>query len=171
MEEEATPLPTWKNRETGENIMPIQLGSPIKKEFHLDKSDAELSIKDGASMVTVCQATQGGHELRNDLFSEFKREYDGATIRVVQRISFDDIRRREVFLTLCACNIMDESGKKPLFTFLNGHLSDEVVFRSAWNKLPPIIANEIHEKVLEMNPLWNENAVPAVEGESAKTGE
>ena len=139
--------------------MPIQLKSPLKKEFHLEKSDKELETDDGATMIAVRQATQGGHELRNELFSEFKREYDGAKISVVQRISFDDIRRREVFLTLCACNIMDESGKKPLFKFDNGNPTNEADFNKAWGKLQPVIANEIHEKVLEMNPLWNEGTV------------
>ena len=139
--------------------MPIKLASPLKKEFHLEKSDAELQTEDGATMVTIRQATQGGHELRNDLFAEFKREYGEGIIKVVQRISFDDIRRREVFLTLCACNIMDETGKKSLFIFENGGLPSETIFQKAWGKLPPIIAKEIHEKVLEMNPLWNENGV------------
>ena len=152
--------------------MPLQMKSPLVKESHLEKSDAELGVTDGATMVTIRQATQGGHELRNDLFAEFKREYDGNSIRVVQRISFDDIRRREVFLTLSACNIMDENGKNPLFTFENGLLKNEAVFSKAWGKLPPIVANEIHEKVLEMNPLWNEAIAPATEGqEVAKVGE
>jgi len=145
--------------------MPIKLASPIKKEFHLSKSDKELGTDDGATMVIIRQATQGGHELRNDLFSEFKREYDGATIKVVQRISFDDIRRREVFLTMCSCNVVGENGK-PLFKFVNETLTNESDFQASWSKLPPVIAQEIHEKVLEMNPLWNENGVvPEVENE------
>ena len=148
-------VPSWRK----ENTMPILLRAPIKKQFHLEKSDAELGVTDGATMVTIRQATQGDYELRNDLTSEFKREYDGVLIRVVQRISFDDIKRREVFLTLCACNIISE-GKKPLFRFDNGKLRDEVEFRDAWYKLEPIIADEIHEKVLEMNPLWNDGTLP-----------
>ena len=146
--------------------MPIKLKSPLKKEFHLTKSDGELGvdgIEGDPTLITVRQATQGDHELRNDLDSEFRREYDGRTIKVVQRISFDDLRRREVFLTLCACNILDEDGSKPLFAFENGRLNNEEVFNRSWGKLPPTVADEIHEKVMEMNPLWNASSKPVAE--------
>jgi hypothetical protein len=145
--------------------MPIRLSTPLRREFHLVKSDKTLDVQDGATMITVRQATQGAHELRNDLWSEFKREYDGQTIKVVQRISFDDIRRREVFLTLAGSNILDENGKDPLFTFTNGQLTDERLFNAAWGKLPPVIAEEIHEYVLEMNPLWSETKTPKKESD------
>jgi hypothetical protein len=151
--------------------MPIKLKSPLKKEFHLIKSDAELGVDETGdpTLITVRQATQGDHELRNDLDSEFRREYDGRTIKVVQRISFDDLRRREVFLTLCACNILDEDGKRLLFEFENGRLIDEGKFNTAWGKLPPTVADEMHEKVMEMNPLWNGSAKPpaATSGEAS----
>lgn len=155
--------------------MPLTVSKPVKKEFHLAKTDERFGITDGATMITVRQAAQGDHELRNDLTAEFKREYDGTTIRVVQRISFDDIRRREVFLTLCACNIMAPGGKKPLFHFENGRLQDEVAFRSAWSQLDPYVADEIHEKVLEVNELWNDGTVvplkPQVDEEGEVVGE
>ena len=136
--------------------MPIKLKSPLKKEFHLEKSDKELETDDGATMVTIRQATQGGFEFRNTLMDELRREYNGTTITVVQRISFDDIRRREVFLTLCGSNILDKNGK-PLFEFVSEQLISEDKFLKAWGSLPPVIAQEIHEKVLEMNPLWDES--------------
>jgi len=139
--------------------MPIRLISPIKKEFHLEKSDKEFDTTDGSTMVTIRQATQGDFELVRDLTSELQREYSEGKIRYNQRISFDDIRRKQVFTTLCGSNITDETGKKSLFKFEDGSLKDEKLFTLAWSKLPPIVAQEIHEKVLEMNPLWNEDGI------------
>jgi hypothetical protein len=151
-EERSLPkIPTWRNR------MPLKVMSNNKKEFVLKKSDNEFSNKGEPTKVTIRQATQGDFEIRNDLFAEFKREYDGTAIRVIQRISFDDIRRKEVFLTLCECNILDDQdGDEPkeLFSFKDGRLTNEREFLSAWSKLHPSIANEIHEYVLEQNPLW-----------------
>jgi hypothetical protein len=150
--------------------MPIKLKTPITKEFHLTKSDDDLGNTDGATMITVRQATQGDFERVNDLNSEFKREYDGITIRAVQRISFDDIRRKQIYLTLGACNITDENDK-PLFEFVGGKVRDEADFKIAWYKLPPVVADEIHERVLEMNPLWDDRVprpapvVPVQSGE------
>ena len=146
--------------------MPIKILANNTKEFPLKKSDKEFKNEGDATTVTIRQATQGDFEIRNDLFAEFKREYDGSAIRVIQRISFDDIRRKEVFLTLCACNILDypevAEGEKQiaddklpsLFKFKDGRLTNERDFLVAWAKLHPTIANEIHECVLEMNPLW-----------------
>lgn len=142
--------------------MAPKLKMPLKKEFVLEKSSGELGLEEGdtPALVTIRQGRQGDTELRNDLDAEFRREYDGRTVKVIQRISFDDLRRREVFLTLCACNILDEDGKSPLFKFENGRLKDEGEFTAAWSKLPPAVANEIHEKVMVMNPDWNSSAVP-----------
>ena len=43
--------------------MPIQMKTPIKKEFHLEKSDKEFDVQDGATMITIRQATQGDFEM------------------------------------------------------------------------------------------------------------
>ena len=136
--------------------MPIQLAAPKKKEFVLEKSDEALgNTGEGRipTTITVRQAVQGDVELRNALFNDFTREFDGRVIKVSQKISFDDIRRLEIFLTLCACNITNSQGE-PLFKFVNERLTDNSVFNKAWASLDPVIAIEIGEKVLEMNPLW-----------------
>lgn len=136
--------------------MPIKLKSPLKKDFHLIKSDEAMGNTDGATMITVRQATQGDFERVDDLTSEYKREFDGKTVKAIQRISFDDIRRKQVYLTLCACNILGEDEQTPLWTFKNEKPSSEASFESGWYKLPPVVAQEIYEKVLEMNPLWDD---------------
>lgn len=136
--------------------MPIKLSAPLKKEFHLVESDKALDNTDGATMITIRQATQGDFELVNDLTSTFKREYDGEKVSAIQRISFDDIRRKQVYLTICACNLQDVDGND-LFKFNKDERpTTEEAFRRAWYKLPPVVADEIHEFVLQMNPLWDE---------------
>jgi len=136
--------------------MPITLKSPLKTEYQLIKSDEELGSGDGATTVTIRQATQGAYELVNKLTETVERQYDGATVKMLQKISFDDIHRKQIYLTLCGCNIMDETGQTPLFKFKDEGLVNENEFTKAWGKLPPVIANEILEKVWEMNPLWSE---------------
>jgi hypothetical protein len=136
--------------------MPIQLSAPKKKDFTLVESDKALENTGDAAVatvITVRQATQGDVEQRNTLFADFTREYDGRMVKVTQKISYDDIRRLEVFLTLCACNIINEKGD-PLFKFVNERLTDKNAFDRAWAALPPVVAIEIGDKVLEMNPLW-----------------
>jgi hypothetical protein len=140
--------------------MPIHLKSPLEKEFHLEKSDAELGISDGATLISIRQATEGDYILVRDLSSEYRRSYDGRTITAIQRISYDDIRKKQVYLTLSGCNILDENEKDPLFRFSNKRVSSETEFNAAWYKLPPTIADEIHAKVLDMNPLWDDRPKP-----------
>jgi hypothetical protein len=132
--------------------MPLKLSPAIKKTYRLEKSDEEFK-SETPTMIEVHIASQGQVETRNELWSEFKREYEGTKVTVSQRLSFDDVRRKEVFLTLAACNIETEDGK-PLFVFVKEHLADEAAFKKAWDQLPPSVANEIHEKVLESNVIW-----------------
>jgi hypothetical protein len=136
--------------------MPLKLIAPVKKEFVLEKTDKLYDVKGEPTKVTIRQATQGEHAARNDLFSMITRHYDGDEVSVSQRISFDDLHKREVFLTLCACNIVDEDGK-PLFTFEDDRCTSEKDFENGWYLLSPAVANEIHAKVLEVNIDWKKN--------------
>jgi len=141
--------------------MPFQLKSPLRKEFRLERSDKEFATEGDPTSVIIRQATQGDYELIRDLLNDYRREYDGQTITISQRLSPDDIRRREVYLTLSACNIMDEHGK-PLFKFEKERLKNELEFKAAWYRLPPVVAEEIHKYVLEINPLWDDGTLPPV---------
>lgn len=133
--------------------MSLKLSAPLVKEFPLTEADAAAGDSGEPTMVTIRQAENGEVEKRNELFSSFQREYVADAVRVTQDISFDAVRRKEVFLTLAACNIQNEDGKQ-LFMFKDGHLDNELVFQRAWSKLPPAYALAIHQKVLEMNPMW-----------------
>jgi hypothetical protein len=139
--------------------MALKLSMPLIKEFSLAETDqkyAELSgtvVTGEPTSIAVRQAETGENEARNALFSRFQREYTTDTVKVTQDISFDAVRRKEVFLTLAGCNITD-TGDKPVFIFKNGRLDNEEVFARAWAKLPPLYADAIHEKVLDVNIMW-----------------
>lgn len=135
--------------------MPIQLKPPIVKDFILEKSDLAFENSGSPTMITIRQATQEGQERRAELFSKIIREMSGGdgSIKLVQQFSFEELKRIEVMLTLSSCNITDENGNA-LFVFSNGFIRDEVAFRKAWGRLDPMIADEIHEKVLEVNIKW-----------------
>jgi hypothetical protein len=134
--------------------MSLKLSAPLIKEFPLAEIDEKAGVTGEPTSISVRQAENGENEERNALFSRFQREYIQDSVRVTQDISFEAVRRREVFLTLAACNVLDEAGKS-LFTFRGGHLENEATFTKAWSKLPPMYAQAIHDKVLEMNPMWN----------------
>lgn len=137
--------------------MPIRLEIPVVKEFTLDKSDAAYGITaDTPTRISIRQATQGGHEKRAALFANIVREWSNNAdgFRLVQRFSFEELKRIEVQLTLASCNIEDNDGKS-LFKFdSNGRIIDEAAFKRAWDSLPTAVAAEIHEKVLEVNVDW-----------------
>lgn len=132
--------------------MALKLTAPIEKDFILEKTDKEYDVKDDHTTVRIRQATQGQCEIRNALLSEFTRVFDGDQLTVSQHFSPEELYRREVELTMVACNIEDDSGK-PRFLFKDGKV-DPASFKRGWAALPPLVAEEIHEKVLEANPLW-----------------
>ncbi len=143
--------------------MPLKLTSPIFKTFALDKTDDKYKVEDDASTtVTIKQATQNEHERRQDLFSVLERKYKELVpdeITLVQRISFEELKRLETYLTMVECNIKGQDGKD-LFPSKKAKGKDPVLamkrgqFDEAWGALPPDVAREIHAKVLEVNLMW-----------------
>lgn len=136
--------------------MPYQYSAPLVKEFHLEKTDEKYKVEGDPTVVKIRQVKMGAKKLRDDLYAKFERRFDGNTVTVSQVVSLDDVQRKEVFLTLSACNITTPEGK-PLFTFSDERLLDEDAFIKAWSKLDSDVAEEIHDKVLEMNPMWDPN--------------
>lgn len=137
--------------------MPLKLTAPIEQDFILTRSDEALESTGDPTQISVKQAAQGEYERRQHMFSEWVNSYDPQTgqNQVVQRLNVELLKRLEVFLTLTSCNIESETGK-PLFRFKNNKVSmSELEFDKAWAKLPLVIATEIHEKVLEVNPTWD----------------
>jgi hypothetical protein len=139
--------------------MPIRLDVPLEKEYTLEKSDKVFGVAAAESTrVTIRQATQGEHERRAALFSQVIREMarDSSqedVVRLIQRFSFEELKRIEVQLTMKSCNILGADGKL-LFKFnADGRISEDK-FRDAWDVLPPSVATEIHDCVLELNVDW-----------------
>jgi hypothetical protein len=137
--------------------MPAKLKLPISQTFDLPRTDTLLgNTGDGAepTKVTVVQAGQGAHDKRMDLWAEFKRSFtDEGEVQVTQKVSPAEVRRLEVFLSMKDCNLLDTDGSQ-LFKFPLEWKS----FVDSWSKLYPVIADEIHEKVLAVNPDWNGEA-------------
>lgn len=137
--------------------MPFKLIARERQEFHLEKTD-EKYPSDSKTMVTIRQAASEEHELRGDAFSEYMREFrrDSETDRVVFHYSFRAIWKKEVWLTMVDCNIQSMNGK-PLFRSRDGSVKNAMSFQEfsrAWGELPTLITDEIHEKVLVVNPDW-----------------
>lgn len=143
--------------------MPIKLIAPLVKTFVLERSDARYGNDGEATEVTIRQASQLEHERRQNKFSTLERKYSDLSpdeVTVVQNIPMEELKRLETYLTLCECNIVDEDGK-PLFPSVKSksgppHLSmTKSQFDTAWGKLPPDVAEEIHDKVLDVNFIWS----------------
>lgn len=137
--------------------MSLKLKTPEEKEFQLLVMDPT-----GETHVRIRQATQREHEMRAELWataSRVIRDGGGGEMELKQRISFPEIMRREVYLTITECNITKEDDT-PLFTFRKDNLGrsqltmSEAAFGVAWGLLTPEMAAELHSKVLEVNPSW-----------------
>jgi hypothetical protein len=144
--------------------MPIKLSAPVIQIFTLEKTDARYG-EEGASptTVTVRQATQGQHEERQQIFATLERRYDDLApevVSLVQKANMEELKRREAYLTMVSCDITYEDGKKPLFPSRKGKDGLPVLdmtrseFDVAWALLPPDVAAEIHEKIIELNIMW-----------------
>lgn len=139
--------------------MPIRLDVPLEKEYTLEITDKAFNIPASEpTRVTVRQASQGEHERRAALFSQVIREMarDSSqedVVRLIQRFSFEELKRIEVQLTLKSCNIVGPDGKL-LFKFNAEGRIGEHAFKEAWDTLPPSVATEIHDCVLDLNVDW-----------------
>ncbi len=143
--------------------MPVKLTTPLEKDFVLERTDISYPSDGDPTKITVRQATQAQNERRSLIHSEVTQIINSQSalrdeLQLRQQWSIEELKRVEVFLTLIGCNIIDESGND-LFKFKTesgkSQLSmSENEFKKAWGILPPDIAQEIHEKVLEVNKTW-----------------
>lgn len=143
--------------------MPLKLIAPLYKTLTLEKSDERYGNEGDSTIVTIRQASQQEHERRQQQFATLERKYSDLSpdeVTVVQNIPMEQLKRLETYLTLCECNIVDEDDKAlfPSKKDKNGHPRLDMTkqaFETAWGKLPPDIAEEIHDKVLEVNIVWS----------------
>ena len=141
--------------------MAIKLTAPVNETFVLTKSDKKFKNEGEPTKISVRQASQGEQEQRARVFAEISRVIENedvfgtTSMAIRQSWSMEELKRVEVYLTLADCNIEDENGD-PLFKFRNGRLAmQESEFKNAWYKLPPSVADEIHEKIMEVNLMWS----------------
>jgi len=141
--------------------MSLQLAAPLEEDFSLTKTDEAFQVDTSTpTTIRVKQASQAATERRDKLFSDVTRVFEDQdkAVQLRQNLSLMELMRIEVFLTLVDSNITDEQGK-PLFRFVNvGNGQrldmDENSFSAAWGQLPPLVCNEIHEKVMLVNVTW-----------------
>lgn len=142
--------------------MPIKLEETYFKTFILEQTDKKYGSEGEPTTVTIKQATQSEHEQRNQMFATLERRFSDANpgeMSFVQTANTEELKRIEVWLSLCDCNILDSNGK-PLFQSKKskgGQPSLNMTkqqFAEAWGLLPPDVATEIHNKVIEVNFMW-----------------
>lgn len=144
--------------------MPIKLTAPIYETFELDEIDAQFGEQnEDATVITVRQATQYHHEQRQGLMGSLERKFraeEPEHVSLIQNFSLEELMREEVWLTLCESNIQDEDGS-PLFPSKQTSEGRPVLamrkheFYKAWGKLPPVVANAIHKRVIQVNIMWS----------------
>ena len=125
----------------------------FQKTFILDVSDRELGNEGEPTKITVSQATEEQREVRRRVLEIARLTWDMKLPPDIGSVGPSSVKFAEVFMTLKACNLSTEdiNGERPLFDF---PLSDFIEFRRSFLYLPPILADEIHSKVLELNPWW-----------------
>ena len=80
---------------------------------------------------------------------------------MLQKTSLATVRRERVWQTLVSSSLAEDKTGRLLFPsaqldgrrFLN---METKVFAVAWGGLPPELAEEIYEAVLQVNPQWND---------------
>jgi len=143
----------------GQQDMPYKAKAPETKEFQLKELDAREGIpEDQSTKVTIKQATMRQNAVRAELFSEFIRSYKDGEERYIFKLPLYNLISKEIWLTMVACNIEGDPGI-PLFRFETStrgplmNMSYET-FLDALGILEDEVVQEIHNKVLEVNPHW-----------------
>ena len=143
--------------------MPLTVSHPLIKTFILEKSDEKYKNAGEPTTVTIRQALQSEHDQRQDIWALTKQVYNNdepGEVQVIRNMSMAALRRKEIYLTLIGSNLIDAANDKPLFPSRDGKdglpklALHEDQFADAWGRLLPDIAEEIHSKVLELNPIW-----------------
>lgn len=136
---------------------------PAIKEIQLLELD-----ESGETTVTIRQATAGDMRKLGDLFSDQTQIWDdpeGNTVKIQKKWNLEELKRMRAYVTMVGCNIINEDTGGEWFTFRTGPNGaapgNQSLFFSAWDALPPEVAQEIYEAVLVVNTQWD----PAYQGE------
>lgn len=141
--------------------MPVQLIAPLIKNFPLEKTDKKYENEGAPSTVTVRQARKMQDMERQAYFDVVRREWDAQEpdrVAIVQNQGMEKLKQLEAWLTICDCNLLNVDGSILFPSKMENSRSvlamNQDAFNKAWGELPGDIADEIHSKVLELNPTW-----------------
>jgi hypothetical protein len=144
--------------------MPIQLSAPLYKTFTLVRTDRRYNNDGDPTTVTVKQARQHEHAARAEAFKRLERAWSAGEspddVRLIQEVSMVEVWREEAWYTLVECNLLGPNGDVlfPSTKDQQGHprlaFKNKQEFYEAWGQLFPDIAEEIVEKIHEVNSLW-----------------
>lgn len=146
--------------------MAVKLDLPVETLFYLDLEEEEGQESD-RTFVKVRQARQRDAERRaklgeNAITRVYKKDTDEEEVK--QKWNMEEFKRIETYMTLTDCNILASNSvpEKPTYLFrftVSGHhglAMTEQEFNDVWGSLPSKWADVIYEKVLEMNPQWDQ---------------
>lgn len=125
------------------------LVAPLEKEFKLTPKG--ISPTDPI-VVKFKQAREADNIARQEMLSRpITRSWEEAGYAEKVQVSVFGRRMAiDVYLSLFACNLVDQNDK-PVFTFKEKTLED---FMVKWGMLPPEWAEAIYEACLRVNPVW-----------------
>jgi hypothetical protein len=138
-----------------------RLIAPISKEFSLTVESAYASRRvtaDDPIVVSFKQATEATNLKRQEFLARpIKRMWEqgesGGDSQYREEFSLTPFGKRmavDVYLTLTACNIEDETGQ-PL---INGKEKTFEAFLAKWGRLWPEWTETIYGACLKVNPTW-----------------
>jgi hypothetical protein len=135
--------------------MALKILPPLIEDYQLILSDTKYKNEGTPSMIKVRQATRGDEEARNRLLAMVEKNFkaDGS-VSYLSDVSFDDVEREDVFLTLAECNLANKDDG-PLFRFKDNRIDmSRKDFTEAWCSLAYDIAAEISQCVKRCNVQW-----------------
>jgi hypothetical protein len=139
--------------------MTYKISVPIEQTVKLLDIDP-----DGDTYVVVHQPTQRERLLREQFMERATtRSYsqDDRQIGVQSKITFEERRAYEIFLTMVECNVKDTDGETDLFPTreLNGKKSLALTweqFQKAIGKVvDDAVVTALHHAALEVEPTWD----------------
>lgn len=139
--------------------MPFRISLPQIQQFPLTGIDPS-----GETIVEIKQATQAAVE-RRAAATESRTHILGEgenQVKIISKFNYPELQRVEAYLTMTSCNVEAADGGH-LFKFKQSRSGfpmldmSEEDFELAWGRLPSEVADEIHNCVLAVNPMWSFN--------------
>lgn len=133
---------------------------PVIQDFELDFRVPDEP--DARCHVAIRQARTGEQVRIGNLFADQTQIWDDesfGTVQLKRKWNPEELKQFRAYLTLVGCDLEDEDGS-PIFQFRETKNGPELSmsqnsFYAAWGKLPAELTDEIHRKILKVNPQWD----------------